>query len=360
MSSFKEKINEITSDLGGRIKNPLILSFIFVWLYQNWSLIFIYFNLNPTFSFGEKLFILRIYINSYGFKGLFWNPLLYAFFSLIIYYLIAITAQLVKLIVGERFNAAIILYFDKSKYILRTIHKKTLEVNRELKIKEGELESEIEINKSKLRQKDAELEETRKKNSERISEKDSELGTLKGEIFNLQNEKFELSGKLERETANSDLISDQIKLLMKKEIDVNVELERLREDAFKFKSSEEVFDMLTVLDGKVAYGHLSLDQHTVLVIIFGNIKWDVVDEKQISLETFIYERGYFISPNRSESFRISNVSFDDGVLIFNKMSMVSPGISLKETIVKLKIDNKHELYGFEDERKVKYIHSKSF
>jgi hypothetical protein len=243
---------------------------------------------------------------------------------------------------------------------LRTIHKKTLEVNRELKIKEGELESEIEINKSKLRQKDAELEETRKKNSERISEKDSELGTLKGEIFNLQNEKFELSGKLERETANSDLISDQIKLLMKKEIDVNVELERLREDAFKFKSSEEVFDMLTVLDGKVAYGHLSLDQHTVLVIIFGNIKWDVVDEKQISLETFIYERGYFISPNRSESFRISNVSFDDGVLIFNKMSMVSPGISLKETIVKLKIDNKHELYGFEDERKVKYIHSKSF
>lgn len=206
MSSVKEKFNEIMSDLGGRVRNPLIVSFVFVWLYQNWSLIYIYFNLNPDFSFGEKLFILRIYLNGCGVNGIFWNPLLFAFISLSIYYLIAIVAQLTKHLLGERLNAAIILVFDKSKYVLKIKHNKVLEENRKLKLKEEASDNEMASYKSKLRQKEAELEKVEDDYNSTIEKKDTEYGQLSATNKRLVDE----NGKLRISKDSSDKAKENL------------------------------------------------------------------------------------------------------------------------------------------------------
>lgn len=206
MTTLKERINDYFKDLGGRFRNPVILSFIFVWLYQNWSLIFIYYNLDPRFSFGEKLFILRIYLNGIGINGVFWNPLLFAFISLVSYYLIGIIAQIAKHLFAERLNTAAIRPFDKGKYVKRSEHQKIKDENKALKTKEETLDAEIFANKSKIKQREIELEQLINTHATRIEEKDTEIGSLKASASTALDD----NKKLKKDIAGLSIVNQQI------------------------------------------------------------------------------------------------------------------------------------------------------
>lgn len=129
--SFKEKFDEIVSDFGGRVRNPLIGSFILVWLIQNWNIIFIFFNLDSRFSFGEKLTILRYCLDYLGWKGLIGYPLANAFISLICYYFIGVLSQLIK--VGARSLNGLVGKLDMTDFVPRAEFKKEIAHSKTLK-----------------------------------------------------------------------------------------------------------------------------------------------------------------------------------------------------------------------------------
>ncbi len=239
MSSFKERVNEVVADLGGRIRNPLILSFIFVWLYQNWSLLYVYFNLPSNFSFGEKLFIIRGFVKATGFDGLFWNPLLFAFISLLTYYFIAITAQLLKLLIGEKLNAAIILLFDNRKYILKIKYDKKAQENKKLKDNEENLQTEIENTKLKLRQKESDLEEEKEKSTKLIDEKNKEIKKYITENLQLDNSSKTLLLKIQQ-------LQDDLEIINKNKIqnesqtkNIVLEYQLMKEKLERYEATEK-------------------------------------------------------------------------------------------------------------------------
>jgi hypothetical protein len=142
MSNFKEKISEIMQDFGGRIKNPVIATFILVWMYQHWTLIFRLFSTYSNFSVEEKLFLVKIYINHNGFCGMVFCPLLISFGSLFCYYLIAIIAQLIK-IVGKFLNS-LIAKIDKPGFVPLADLEREEKYSKSLKL---QLKQSIEDNK---------------------------------------------------------------------------------------------------------------------------------------------------------------------------------------------------------------------
>ncbi len=131
MSDIKEKFTEVMQDFGGRIKNPLIATFILVWLYQHWTLVFRLFNTYENFSVEEKLFLAKIYITHYGFCGMIIHPLITSFGSLICYYLIGILAQLIK--IGGRYLNSLIAKLDNPNFVPRTELKKEEAYSKTLK-----------------------------------------------------------------------------------------------------------------------------------------------------------------------------------------------------------------------------------
>jgi len=117
MSEIKEKFDEIMGDLKGRIRNPLILSFILVWLYYYWPIILILFD-NSLSSSAKTLGITKI-TSVEGWWGMLGKPVCFAFTSLFAYYMISVIAQLIK-IMGRRMNVKMLLNFDKGNYVLKS------------------------------------------------------------------------------------------------------------------------------------------------------------------------------------------------------------------------------------------------
>ncbi len=131
MSEFKDRIDEIMTDLKGRIRNPLILSFILVWMYFHWRFLYQGFSLDDEFGIDERLRRLEGYVTCKGWYGMVGKPLWVSFVSLIVYYLIAIVAQLAK-VGGKYLYAWIFAKIDPNEFVLRTEleiekkHSKTL------------------------------------------------------------------------------------------------------------------------------------------------------------------------------------------------------------------------------------------
>ncbi len=358
MSSFKEIVDQIMEDTKGRFKNPLILSFILVWVYYHWSIVYIVITFNNAIPVNSRLSVFKEYVKAQEQTGMLWKPLFFSFISLAVFYLLGVAAQYIKLWLGKRLSAEMLAKYDKGKFEEKAVVEK---IRSELKKMKGEkevLETELESTRTKLRQKDAEFEETESRNEEKVAEKDLEYGKLNARYSDLTIQNSELADKLEKEHRSSNELREQLRALMNKEIDLNTEIDKLKLEGNKFRSTQDLFNQIALVDSKEPYGHLTLDTHNVLTIIFGNIKWDVIDEFGNTTETFYYERGFFLSANREFLYKITNVTFEDDTLIFLKHYFLEPGVTLSESVVKLKIDNKHELFGTEDGKNVKYIHSR--
>lgn len=119
MSDFKEKFNEIMDDLKGRIRNPLILSFILVWLYFHWEFIYQLFTINNALPVESRLSVFTKYIEDNGTYEMIFHPLWVAFCSLITYYIIAIISQLIK-VGGKYLYSSILARIDPHSFVLRT------------------------------------------------------------------------------------------------------------------------------------------------------------------------------------------------------------------------------------------------
>ncbi len=119
METFKERFDDLLDDFKGRVKNPLILSFILVWVYQHWRLLYQFWAVDNKIPFSGRIHLFNIYIDRYGFNGMVLEPLYYAFGSLIIFYLIGIIAQAIKLFVGKRLPAYLFAKLDTENYDLK-------------------------------------------------------------------------------------------------------------------------------------------------------------------------------------------------------------------------------------------------
>jgi hypothetical protein len=144
MTNVKENLKELMEDLGGRIRNPLILSFILVWLYFHWQLVYLLFTMDMTLPMDSRLGSVKTYISQRNYwLGMLGKPLVWAFISLTCYYLIAIAAQAIKVLVGKRLNAFLLIKIDNGAYALKT------ELN-ELKRKNNNLIKEHDDAKNSL------------------------------------------------------------------------------------------------------------------------------------------------------------------------------------------------------------------
>ena len=141
-------------DLGGRFRNPLVLSFILVWLCKHWELVYMLYNFNENLNLSDRIFQIKHYIGEQKFQGIFLIPLGLAFISLISFYLIGICAQAIKVLIGKRLTAALLAASDRGKYELKTVSDKNKRQNRELKILIGKLENDVSLFKENLSLKD--------------------------------------------------------------------------------------------------------------------------------------------------------------------------------------------------------------
>lgn len=327
MSTFKEKFKEVMDDLGGRIKNPLITTFILVWLYKHWLLIFVVFSFNDFTLVGKVRFLVT-YIKSQEFYGMIWSPILWSFMSLIVYYLIAIIAQLVKLLIGNQFNAAVITLFDKRKYVLKTEHDKIKKLNKDLKASNDSVETTKEVAVSKLKQKEAEF-ETKEKNLNRtISIKDNEIGTLKADLSTVQKQRIELQSEVET-LKTENLKIDKLTVQLNAEKEENkikyAEIQRLQE-LLKYKTPlvytnpYEVFgDGIWELSFYNSKGNLFKERFVLVgndtfALVTSNEKIKITDFKYIKDKNTIE----FNKTNKDKGYAnvyTRLVFFDDGLLV---------------------------------------------
>lgn len=177
MSEFKEKLNEIMDDLKGRIRNPLILSFILVWLYFHWDLVYQFLTINNTIPIESRLTVFKNYILNEGWNGMIGLPICYAFLSLIAYYLIAIVAQLIK-VGGKYLYSSILAKIDPHSFVLRTELEKEI---RHVKLLKQQLSSATQENAGLINFKEASTEnlnDLRTKNSTLKHELDQALHNI--------------------------------------------------------------------------------------------------------------------------------------------------------------------------------------
>lgn len=151
MSELKSKVNEILEDLGGRIRNPLILTFILVWLYYHWTLIYQILTIDNSSPIEFRLGIFKSYIKqNRGWCGMIGIPIFWAFIALPVYYVIGIAAQGIKVIFAKRLNAYMLAKIDTGNFALKT---------------------ELELEKSNLMKVNKELEMTKQANASMVAER---------------------------------------------------------------------------------------------------------------------------------------------------------------------------------------------
>lgn len=112
---LKDKADEIGDDIKGRFKNPLILSFILVWLYKHWVLVYYILTVKGTDVLTRAEYI-SSYISERELSGMVGWPLFWAFISLLGYYGIGIIAQAIKILVGKRLYAHLIVKLDSGRF----------------------------------------------------------------------------------------------------------------------------------------------------------------------------------------------------------------------------------------------------
>ncbi|MES2566216.1 MAG: hypothetical protein V4565_05085 [Bacteroidota bacterium] len=162
--NLKETWDELTNDFKGRIRNPLILSFILVWIFTHWAFLYRFLNSGDCETLSIKIYNLQKYLNKNGFEGMILTPLFKSFVALFSFYIIGTIAEFIKILVGKRFQIFIIRLVDKGRFVLKT----------ELKSLENKLkQSEIENKNLEIRV--GELTEFKNTADKKISEAESKL-----------------------------------------------------------------------------------------------------------------------------------------------------------------------------------------
>lgn len=150
MNDLKDRIDEILADFKGRFRNPLVLSFLLVWAYYHWRLVYEIFTVDNGIAVGIRADHFETYIHQEGWSGMIGYPLFFSVVSLVSFYLIGAAAQFIKLWLGKRLPASILAKWDKGTYDLKTETDKYKEKARIFEEREKVANSEIESLKSKI------------------------------------------------------------------------------------------------------------------------------------------------------------------------------------------------------------------
>lgn len=282
---FKDTIEEIE----GRFKNPLILSFVIVWLYKHWEIIYMIFNFEKNIPFPYKIMFIKIYIIENGFQNMVLWPLFISILSLIVFYLIGVIAQFIKLWLGKRLPAHLMGKYDTGNYELKSVSDNYKKRNKQYLTDIKDIQEQLNV---KNEQADKDYEEIEKLTALNDTYSKS-INEMSLENKNLKEE------KVNNESTISNLIIEKNELEREKEI-ANKKIETLRSLG--------------------AYSNSIKIESDDLGSIFGRTTvWDFyLNDKKI--ESVRYEPNNKILYSTKGSIRITNIkiSIGDRVIMFEK------------------------------------------
>jgi hypothetical protein len=209
MSTIKERFDELMDDFSGRIKNPLILSFLLVWSYYHWELIYIVLRIGQ-FDVYDGWFTIKEYIRDNGWCKMIGLPLGVAFISLGAYYLIAIGAQLIKVYIGKKWRAKALSQIDEGNFVPKEELTREKKHSKILKEDRDKLETENRALIAFKNDAETKINEYYRKNNEVTNNinynlhlkahLESIIIILSGRLFNVDNE------NIKRSNINTDAI----------------------------------------------------------------------------------------------------------------------------------------------------------
>jgi hypothetical protein len=304
MEIMKEKVSTVFSDLQGRVRNPIVLSFILVWLYFHWKLVYSFLTLDTSLPFQMRVDFLSSYVKKATWYGMVGVPLLWAFVSLVAYYLLAIVSQGVRVLIGKRLNAYFLSKLDTGSFVLKTEHS-------ELKKRNVSLQREIDNTKDSL---------SRLLNEKQQIEHEAEQ--LRNRLYNSENKRQ----KAESNIRSHEFLQDNFQLTILKLLASYGGLEKVN-----FNRSEILADQFGILKGN------------------WNITSNPVWSKNSggSFEEILIKGSEYIRPLTNEVGEITDLEFDRGysILSFTVKYKAESKTDRKYLLIKLHDD---EFIGFKD------------
>lgn len=107
------------------------------------------FSFEETTKFPTQILLIKYYLIEQGFCGLILYPIFISFGSLIVFYLIGVAAQIIKLWVGKRLPAQLMGKFDTGNYELKSVSDNYKKLSKQYFSDLRETESELDAMKSK-------------------------------------------------------------------------------------------------------------------------------------------------------------------------------------------------------------------
>lgn len=300
---MKEKIDELLSDFKGRLKNPLILTFIIVWLYNHWDLVYWILTVDNKISVYIRTEKILSYIEKENFYGMILCPLIMSFLSLIMYYLIANSAQFIQVWVGKRLNAAMLVRSDKGKFVEREILNKANNRIKELNYQITKLSAEINLIKEEKEGKERYLELIQ----DEKNKVDVELLKIKKNIeYNI--------------TLKQDIIKPLVFLLGKvNEVNVNgITTNLLKKDYSVLQGSWDIYDYQNISND--IYSLISINIEEKEVSYFNEREYGVLTGIELDYATSIVNFKILRQEKTmqvSESYHVIQINKDEFIGIMN-------------------------------------------
>jgi hypothetical protein len=336
MNSLKDRIDEIIADLNGRFRNPLILTFLLVWLYYHWVFIYEIATIDHKIIVFQRKAYFQAYVKGQGWCGMVGYPILVAVGSLISFYLIGVFAQFIKLWLGKRLPAAILAKYDTGKYELKALTEKYKTKVKSLEEKDKINSAEIEELQSKLRDQEASATQMYSELSSKYIRSEEDLTETRSLNKNLQGEIKE--SKLNLEVAQN---------LNEKYVQTIEDLQR--ELNIKGTDNEVMKQQLDKLNSE-AQASASRISHDMSRVFERGSQWRfILTKKNGGMEEEIFEVldvSFYVRVERNPRIAITDFSLDPSTKrVYFKKSSKARGYENVET--NLIFFDKNNLVGFE-------------
>lgn len=325
MSSLKERIEEFLDDAKGRIYNPLILSFIIVWLYFHWKFLYEIFTVSDSIDVLIRSGHFKTYVNNQGWCGMIGKPLFISIGSLAVFYILRIVGSTIKVLLGKTLFYRVMVQFDKSNYVSIADHKKIKDENKDLRVREETQNDEIKSLKSTLRQREKEIEILNGDAIKKQNEFDETIGQLNGEKKILIQEKNAEIAQHQETNKKYNVLQERNEQLEKSNKDLNTKVLEIWE-----------------VNKKINMGNkISINFESIFP---KNSRWTAITYGQIPLgEVLVSIESNFYSENKKLRYLVSAFQYDsvNNIVSFTLNTNEHSTSEMKE--IKMIVQNNGEL-----------------
>jgi hypothetical protein len=112
---MKDKLQEIYDGLKERLKSPFLLTFIVVWVIHNWEFVYALFTFNSEMPYINRVLFLKLYLKNHDTNQLLWFPILWAFLSIILYFVASFLSEGLNLLYNKWIRTWLYLIIDRNK-----------------------------------------------------------------------------------------------------------------------------------------------------------------------------------------------------------------------------------------------------